>query len=359
VPRIAAGACWVVRAFDIGYQIDLARCERLCDEPATRPQLTRRHRSPDEFGYTPAPIRIAHGRQPVTVGQLVSDGHVSVTIYDFAGISVVHRFDLQGRTLEELVTFSADLDDDDRLGQDARRVAVELFERIAAAIDRPDLAGISEDYVLWELCGFEDGAEPAASLSRWPELYAKIIRAEPEDLSDEEVGAAISQRLSYGRCDVTVVDWNGAVLLGPEDPDVRAVLEFANVELMEMRLLDVRLDHGMEEAAAILGKGRPTKTALQRVAHLQLDSVFLFEAVNSALKLIGVQYLAKVYHLASQSFQLESRDDTILRKIRVLNDTYSKLENRASAVRMEVLEVAIALLIVFEIVFSVFVFFAT
>ena len=359
MPRIKAGACWVVRAFDIGYQIDLARCDGCYDEPAERPQFPRRHRSPDEFGYTPAPVRITRPRPAVTVGGLSTDGQISVTIYDFAGISVVHRFDLQGRALEELVAFSAELDDDATLETEARRAASDLLARIGQAVDRPELAGISEDYVLWELCAFEDGADPAGTLERWPDVYAKIIRAEPVDLSPQEVSAAIAQRLSYSRNDMTLVDWNGALLLGPEDPDVRAVLEFANVELLEMRLLDARLDHGMEEAAAIVGRGRPSKAAVARVAHLQLDSVFLFEAVNSALKLIGVQYLAKVYHLASASFQLESWDDTILRKTRVLNDTYEKLESRASAVRMELLEVAIAVLIVFEIVFSVFVFFAT
>jgi hypothetical protein len=146
-------------------------------------------------------------------------------------------------------------------------------------------------------------------------------------------------------------------MFGPEDPDVRAVIEFANVELLEMRLLDRQLDTGIAEAAGIVGRGRPTRAALHRVAHLQLDSVLLFEAVNSALKLVGVQYLARVYQLASRCFQLESRDETILRKIRVLNDTYGKLESRASAWRMELLELTIVALIVVEVVLTIYQFF--
>jgi hypothetical protein len=44
---------------------------------------------------------------------------------------------------------------------------------------------------------------------------------------------------------------------------------------------------------------------LHRVAQMQVDSAMLFEGVNNALKLLGDQYLARVYRLASQRFHLE------------------------------------------------------
>ena len=38
---------------------------------------------------------------------------------------------------------------------------------------------------------------------------------------------------------------------------------------------------------------------------MQVESAVLFEGVNNALKLLGDQYLARVYRLASQRFHLE------------------------------------------------------
>lgn len=354
---VRSGSCWVVHAFDVGYQVDLAWSQKLCQEQTVRPQFSRQHRTPAEFGYTPEPLRVLQSGPAILVDGSVAEGQMDVTLFDFGAMTVVQRFDLAGRTFAELVELSATLDEDERLEQEARRTARELLDRVRPAVERPELSSISEDYVIWEIHAFEDGTVPAASLERWRHVYAKIIRAEPEDLSEEEIAAALSLRISYGPNDLTVVDWNGALILGPADADVRAVLEFANIELLEMRLLDTQLDEGIEEVESILGRGRPTKAALERVAHLQLDSVFLFEAVNNALKLMGAQYLARVYKLASRSFELEGRDRTIHRKIGVLSDTYGKLENRASAWRMEILELAIVLLIVFEFAFALFQYF--
>ena len=43
---------------------------------------------------------------------------------------------------------------------------------------------------------------------------------------------------------------------------------------------------------------------LSRLATLQTDSALLFEGVNNALKLVGDQYLARVYRAVSQRFHL-------------------------------------------------------
>jgi hypothetical protein len=44
--------------------------------------------------------------------------------------------------------------------------------------------------------------------------------------------------------DLTIVDWNAALIVDREGDDIRAVLEFANVELLEMRYLDQKIGPG-------------------------------------------------------------------------------------------------------------------
>lgn len=75
-----------------------------------------------------------------------------------------------------------------------------------------------------------------------------------------------------------------------------------------------------------------------------------FERVNNTLKLIGDQYLARVYRLASRRFHFESWDAAILRKLQTLDSIYGKMSDRASARRMEVLEWIIIVLIAVSIV---------
>ena len=86
-----------------------------------------------------------------------------------------------------------------------------------------------------------------------------------------------------------------------------------------------------------------------RVAELQVDNAVLFEGVNNTLKLLGDQYLARVYRLINRRFHLDEWDASILRKLQTLESIYEKISDQASNRRMEILEWVIVLLIAFSI----------
>jgi len=94
--------------------------------------------------------------------------------------------------------------------------------------------------------------------------------------------------------------------------------------------------------------------ALRRVAELQVDNAILFEGVNNTLKLLGDQYLARVYRLVNKRFHLEDWDASILRKLQTLESIYEKISDQASNQRMEILEWVIIILIAFSIGLELF-----
>ena len=183
-----------------------------------------------------------------------------------------------------------------------------------------------------------------------------MLRAERTPLSEQEVADAVACRISFGQEDAAVIDWHSAVLFGKEMGDVRAVLEFANVELLEMRMLDEQLDRALDEGYEALSR-KPHILSLPgchekdttHIAQLQVDSALLFERVTNTLKLLGDQYLARVYRLVSQRFHLEAWDASILRKLQTLESIYGKMSDRAGTRRMEVLEWIIIILITLSI----------
>ena len=168
----------------------------------------------------------------------------------------------------------------------------------------------------------------------------------------------MAYRLSFGCDDVTIVDWNAALIVDHEGDDVRAVLEFANVELLEMRYLDRNLDDALDRSYKALTMRRGTAlfrwggvgTDQDRVARMQVDSAILFEGVNNALKLLGDQYLSRVYRLVSQRFHLAEWDAGILRKLQTLDSIYEKMSDQATTRRMEGLEWIIIILIAISII---------
>src|SRR5690606_17624871 len=115
---------------------------------------------------------------------------------------------------------------------------------IAPAVDRPHIADLVEDYAIFQLesLGLEGRPEPtlppAALLGPHARILAQILRAEPGGLSDQEVADALSTRIAYAPGEEVIIDWNASLIVQPDAEDVRAVLEYANVELLELRRLD-------------------------------------------------------------------------------------------------------------------------
>ena len=81
-----------------------------------------------------------------------------------------------------------------------------------------------------------------------------------------------------------------------------------------------------------------------------MDNALLFEGGNNALKLLGDQYLARVYRLVSERFHLTEWDASILGKLQTLESIYEKMSDVAANRRMEVLEWIIIILTVVSIV---------
>ena len=88
------------------------------------------------------------------------------------------------------------------------------------------------------------------------------------------------------------------------------------------------------------------------VRHPSDGTVLAFERADNALKLIGDQYLSRVYALASTRFHLPEWQQSIRRKLDTVGDVYDLLVQQAGGTRMEVLEIVVIVLIALEIVLA-------
>ena len=354
-PVVTRGSCRVLVAFEVGQAIDLGRAAELTASGTRRPWLPSR-RAPQQFGTRAAPLHILQeGTGSPTVAGLVPAG-VEVVLYEFGAASVGITFPLTG-PLDALPALSDELFGHPALLADARARIAGLLETIAPAIVRPNLAAVVEDYVIFQIDALSVPFIPADLIREHAEIIARILRAEQGPVSEDEIGDALAARLSAGSSDLVVVDWNAALVYDPDPADTCAVLEFANVQLLEMRFLDAELDAALERAYDTLGRAergvalfRSYAPALGRIAELQADAAVLFERVTNALKLVGDQYLSRLYRLVSGRFHLADWDASITRKLQTIDGIYQKLADRATARRLEVLEWIIIVLISVSII---------
>jgi hypothetical protein len=349
---IRNGLCFALFAYDAARSIKLEDAERRVHEAAERQTIPHKRRAPSYFEYQPPPLRISEQSEPVNIGRFSARADVDLLIYDFGAVAVIYSFPIAGRFVD-LLQLSEELYDNESLLSDSRLRVNELLKVIGDAAVQASLAPVVEDYVIFHIESFTEPFDAKQFCSAHGLQIAQILRAERQALSTEEIEDALAAKISFGIEDLTIVDWNAALLIDREGEDVRAVLGFANVELLEMRYLDQKLDRALDDVYDTLL--RPSlnlprifgyySTASRRIAELQIDNAILFEGVNNTLKLLGDQYLARVYRLVNKRFHLDEWDASIIRKLQTLESIYEKISDQATDRRMEVLEWVIIILI--------------
>jgi hypothetical protein len=349
LPQLKRGVCYVMFAFELGLSVKLDVAAQRLKQDVERTKFRRNRRAPKYFDYDPPPLRIVQHGQQINVGKFFTRPQAELTLFDFGGCSVSYQVDISG-PMSHLIELGEVLYDNAFLLEDARERVRQLMAELGDSISRPNLNDSVEDFLVYHMEEFDGGLSINDLLEDGSREFASLLRAEKDELGQEEIRDALSTRTSYGADDCAVVDWNGALFFGENVDDVRAVLEFCNVEFLEMRFLDEQLDDQLEAAYAAMTEGKKGDANLAKVARLQVDSALLYEAVENALKLLGDQYLARVYSLASAKFHLSEWNSSIRRKLDTLDSIYQKLSDGAAQRRSEILEIIIVALILLEVV---------
>ena len=91
----------------------------------------------------------------------------------------------------------------------------------------------------------------------------------------------------------------------------------------------------------------------RRLYTLVAEVTELTEKVDNALQVTEDVYLARIYASALELFRVPRLGAAVDRKLAIIRDTYTALYDEASGSRAELLELAIIVLIVIEIVLAV------
>jgi hypothetical protein len=370
-PRVV-GAVVVYRLYDVGYEIDLERAlDFLAVTPADRETLRlnleqRRRVEAQAIRIKNPPITVTLGVEPFDAAGRHHDAQVSARIFDFGVISLRMRCDIPGAlTWSAVAQFgdAADLTRAARAGFD--RSIEELTGRIAPAIARPQIAPVSEDYLVYRFTRIEDATGQALPASALRELdVAPLLLNEDRPISDQARKELLPHWFSYYPDDLSIITWNTALVLDPveDESDAQLILEFANAQLLELRYYDAlldaelprmydRIESARKGPGALLG--RRYAGLLTGLQTLVADSTEIVERTQNALKVTDDIFLARVYGAALELFRERAWRAGIDHKLGIIYQTYEMLNAESMAVRNEVLEVAIVVLIVVEIVLAV------
>src|SRR5205085_2366471 len=158
-----------------------------------------------------------------------------------------------------------------------------------------------------------------------------------------------------------VPDWAAAVLMDQDCGETLQVIEFANLQLLEFRHIDNRVDDSLAGAYRLI---HPLTRArlpfwhsysrqLRVLGELKVEANDLFERTGNVLKLVGDQYLARIYRLLATRFHLNEWERNIQRKLDVIQDVYAVISDQADSYRTQFLEFTVVLLIIIEVLIAI------
>jgi hypothetical protein len=236
-----------------------------------------------------------------------------------------------------------------------------LVAQLRPAIERSAIAPVVEDYTVWRFIRLREDGAAATPACLDDSALAALLLGETRPLTEDARRNLLSRRFSYTDQDLTVLSWDAALVAEPlvGDQDVEFLLEFANAQLLELRVYDAYLDAELPQLydRALLARRGATALLVRRFENvlaglhtMVADTTEVVERVENGLKVTNDVYLARIYHAALTLFREEAWRNGLARKLQIFRDTYAMLNDEAQTARGNVLEVIIILLIVTEVV---------
>lgn len=232
-----------------------------------------------------------------------------------------------------------------------------LFEECKNLANEFSPSVFFEEYIFFCIKDYDGTID--SYLSEHGEIIAAMLKDESIKLAQKEIDDTLATNIRYGRQDITVVDWDGAFLIDAsgEFKETIAVLELANIQLLNFRILDKKL---AEKIDMLKQHGEPLELSsffsispfMKNVIKIRSQSVLELEHIESTLKLYGDWYSGKLYDLASKKFHLNTWRAQVDAKLQVLGDLYEMVEHVMTERYNLILEFLIVVLIVLEIVLA-------
>jgi hypothetical protein len=336
------------RIYDIGREIDLDWLEKSLAQNYFTARTSFLRVKPKSIVLEDPPLLIQmhpirverHGRQ--------FEFSVVARVYDIGAISFCFVYEDRNadyKELEEIAFLFA--------GQEGLADFYVQYLKTLGEIIKPHIKNFAinpaffEDYTIYVTDRRDDSIDPVPLM-----IGAKI------SISSQMREEIIKNSLSYSTDDLAVLSWDSALLCEPGSPtDILDLIEFANVQVLELRYYDRELTRKMEkmyediEHADRMSQFRRSHQYHAIMADLMETNAEvseIIEKVNNLIKVTEDIYYARVYETALKVQRSHQWSESVSRKIDVIRENYSMLSDEVRIQHSNFLEWVIIILIALE-----------
>jgi hypothetical protein len=232
------------------------------------------------------------------------------------------------------------------------------YLRTLSEIVRPHIKNFAitpefyEDYTIFVTDRRDEAVDPV------PLLIGEKVKISPQ--MREEI---TKYSLSYTTDDITILSWDSALICNPEgSTDLIDLIEFANVQVLELRYYDQELTREMEkmydeieraDRFSSFRRGREYHAIMARLMETSAGISETIEKVDNLIKVTEDIYYARVYAMALKVLRSSQWSESVSRKIEVIQENYSMLSDEVRIQHSNFLEWIIIVLIAMEFIFAI------
>ena len=341
------------RVYDIGREIDLDWLERALAQSyfTARTSFIRVKQKSIMIEDPPLMIQM----QPVRLERRGRTFEFSVVakVYGIGAINFCLVYQDPGATFGELESLAFLFS-----GQEGLSDFYEQYLRTLGGIIRPHIRNFAidpaffEDYTIYVTDRRDDSIDPV------PLLIGERAGISPQ-MRDE----ITKNSLSYSTNDLVILSWDSALVCDPENPaDLIDLIEFANVQVMELRYYDRELTREMEkmyddieqaDRFSAFRRSRQYHAIMAKQMETSAEISEIIEKIDNLIKVTEDVYYARVYATALKVLRSSLWSGSVSRKIEVIQENYSMLSDEVRIQHSNFLEWVIIILIAFELVFAI------
>jgi hypothetical protein len=341
------------RMYDIGNEIDLKKLDEGLAAAHTperasftrvKPKSILMETPPLSFNLTPLTLQREEREYAL---------YATARVYDFGAVSIcfiLEDFAAPGAALREISLRFAGQNGLDNLFSGALAQVREILFPALGSL--PVEQNFYEDYTIYTADRDDPALDPVV-----------ILLGEERPVSPQIREEMLKYSLSYYADDRTILSWDAALIISPEPArDIIELIEFANMQALELRHYDRALTRQMErmyddiEAADRQSQFRRLRLyhrIMVRLMETQSEISDVTEKVDNLIKITEDVYYARVYAAALSVLRISQWRVSVNRRIEIIRQNYMMLSDEVNIQHSNFLEVVIIILIAIELVLFV------
>jgi hypothetical protein len=341
------------RMYDIGREVDLTELERLLTTSYATARAGFVRVSPKSIIMEDPPLMIR--MQPFRVERdgRPADFSVVARIYDVGVISLCFTCEDAKADTKDLENLAFLFPHQEGLSE----YFLQYFTTLATLV-RPHIRSFAinpdfyEDHTVFTSDRRDDAFDPVPLILGERTVIAPSLRQE-----------ILATTFSYTPDDLAILSWDVAYLCNPEYPaDIIDLIEFANVQVLELRYYDQELTRQMArmyddiegaERLSQYSRMRRYHAIMARLMETQAGISETIEKVDNLIKVTEDVYYARVYAAELRVLRSGQWGESVKRKIEVIRETYSMLSDEVRIQHSNLLEWVVIILIAIEIAFMI------